>query len=369
MAERDDPERPGLLRRARAAITSRVRLLVRLTRPRKGSILAVVVLSVFAATALYWARDTDQYFSNLLLNVGASFVGAIVAYALINPLMTRVESQEEKIHDRFDYGSVIQHINDSKRLVRIFETGLRLLDGQYQSRFLATCRDALAGDVKMEILVLNPDCRAAKQRAAELGSTRDVQLLIRENLRCFRTFHDGLNERQQRRFEVRVYDTAPLAAYYRWDQRALISFYPPDRSSVDTKQYETSVDSSLAQFVEQRFYESWRTSDTHTLQQYFTTPVTIMRDAGKPIVLDTDWVVLEDRMYLAHQKLTQYTLEISRDRAQIHLDHASPFVGAYGLTPCDAGPSPVHDYFNDKYGPEQRIVLEVVSELNSSTQR
>lgn len=161
-----------------------------------------------------------------------------------------------------------------------------------------------------------------------MGSTLDLRSLIRENLLRFRTFHDGLKDDQQRRFQVQVYDTAPLAAYYRWDQRALISFFPVDRSSVDTTQYETSVNSNFAQFVEKRFYESWLAPNTRTLQQYFTLPVTIIRDGGEPR-LDAEWVVLEDRIYLAHPVLTEHAVDSGVDQLQVHLDHdhVPSFVG------------------------------------------
>lgn len=363
MPEEDDSARSGLLRRARAVTTARIQFVVRLAKRRKGSILAVVVLSVLAAIALYWARDTDQYEGNLLLNIGASFVGAVVTYALINPLMSRAASREEKVLDHFDHANVIQHINDSKNIVRIFETGVELLDEPYRRGFLTACRSALNGGVRVEILLLDPDCRAAAQRAEELGSSLDVRSLILENLRCFHEFHADLNQSAQLRFEVRAYATSPLAAYYRWDRRALVAFFPTDRSSVDTTQYETSVDSNFAQFVEQRFHESWLAPNTYTLQQYFALPVKIMRDSAEPRLLFAEWAVLEDRIYLAHPVLTSHALESGLDRLQVHLDHVvshvTPFAGACGLALCDAE-SPVHLSFDRKYGTgAQRTVLEV----------
>jgi hypothetical protein len=211
MAEGEDSGNSGLFRRTRAATTTRIRYVARLAKRRKGSILAVVVLSILATIALYWARDTDQYEGNLLLNLGASFVGAVVTYALINPLMSRAESREEKILYHFNHANVIQHINDSKSILRIFETGVELLNDQYRHDFLTACRDALNGGVRMEILLLEPDCRAATQRAEELGSTLDIRSLISENLRYFHEFHAELNQSVQLRFEVRVYATSPLS--------------------------------------------------------------------------------------------------------------------------------------------------------------
>lgn len=241
---------------------------------------------------------------------------------------------------------------------------MELLDELYQRSFLNACRAALNGGVRVEVLLLDPDCRAAAQRAEELGSSLDVRSLILENLRCFRRFRtDDLNENAKSRFKVRVYATSPLAAYYRWDRRALIAFFPTDRSSVDTKQYETSVDSNFAQFVERRFSESWAAPNTYTLQYYFTLPVKIMRDSAEPLSLFVDWVVLEDRIYLTHPVLTSYALKSGLDRLQVHLDpvvsYVKPFAGACRLAQCDTESS-VHQSFDRKYGEgAQRTIFEV----------
>lgn len=363
MVEGDDSGRSGLLQRARAATTTRIKYMVRLAKHRKGTILAVVMLSVLSAVALYWARDTDQYEGNLLLNLGASFVGAVVTYALINPMITRAESREEKILDHLEHANIIQHISESRSIFRIFETGVELLlHDQYRYGFLTACRAALNGGVRVEILLLDPDCRAAAQRADELGSALDLRSLISENLRYFHEFHADLNESMQPRFEVRVYVTSPLAAYYRWDRRALISFFPTGRSSVDTTQYETSVESNFAQFVEQRFLESWKAPSTYTLQEYFGLKVKIMRDGAEPRLLRAEWVVVDDRIYLAHQVLTKQALESGLDQLQVHLDdvvpHVKPFAGACGMALCEAE-SPVQLAFDRKYGRGQRTILAV----------
>lgn len=333
----------------------------RMAKHRMGSIVAVAVLSVLTAIALYGARDTEQYTGNLLLNIGASFLGAVVTYALINPLMSRADNRLEKILDHFDHATVIQRINDSKSIVRIFETGVTLLGDAYRDRFLAAIRDALDDGVKVELLILDPDCLAAEQRAAELGSALDVRKLISKNLQHLRALHDSLSQGAQPRFEVRVYDTTPLAAYYRWDQRAVISFFPIDRSSADTTQYETSVDSNFAQFVEQRFHESWMATSTYTMQQVFAIPVKIKANGSDLQALEADWVLHAGRVYLAHHELTSHALATGLPQIQVHLDHIEPYVGPHRVTLCDAE-SPVHRYFENKYGTgPKRTVFEAIA--------
>jgi hypothetical protein len=357
------PRRSRPVRRAGAAAADRARFLARLARLRTGSILAVSVLCALSFVALYLARDTEQYLGNLLLNLGASFVGAVVTYALVNPLMTRAETQREKILDHFDQNAMNTHVAEAKTIVRIFETGVPMLDQPYRRDFLDACRGALKGGVKLEVLLLDPDCRAAAQRAEELGSALDVRLLIRENLREFQALHAELNPKVQSRFELRVYATAPLAAYYRWDQRALISFFPTDRSSVDTTQYETSADSNFAQFVEQRFQESWVAPNTYDLRDYFTARVGVLRDGadGGSGSLLADWVLADGRLYLVHHELNQHVIEVGLDRVAVVLDHAQGFAGRFRLASCDSR-SPVHRLFDHKYGPQPRTVLEAVTE-------
>ena len=133
---------------------------------------------------------------------------------------------------------------------------------------------------------------------------------------------------------------------------------------MDTTQYETSVDSNFAQFVEQRFRESWQAPSTYTLQQYFALEVKIMQDGEELQLLSADWVVLEDRIYLSHSKLTEHAMASGLDRLQVHLDDVVPhvrlFAGACGLALCDAE-SPVQRAFDRKYSRGQRTILAVCS--------
>ncbi|WP_028938329.1 hypothetical protein [Pseudonocardia spinosispora] len=329
-----------------------------MARRRVGSITAVAVLSLLAAIALWWARDTDQYAGNLLLNIGASFVGAVVTYALVNPLMARQELRAEKIFDNFNHNRVIEHIHDAKHTVRIFETGIALLDDLYLERFLDACNQALACKVKIEILLLDPDCRAAEQRADELRhSTTRIRELIRQNLLALHRYRSRLDEERRQRLEVRVYATAPVAAYYRWDGRALISFFPTNRSSENTSQYETSAESSFAQFVEQRFEESWAAPNTYSLERYFAMPIIIRRLDDDPF--EAEWVVRGNDLYLAHRELAEHVITRGgTENVQVELRHVEPWSGEHGLGLCQE--DIVHSYFEGKYGSSHRRTMFTV---------
>ncbi|HWB37440.1 MAG TPA: hypothetical protein VHA75_15595 [Rugosimonospora sp.] len=336
------------------------RWLTRLARSRRGPVLAIVLLVILSVVTLYMARDTDQYAGNLLLNIGASFVGAIITYALINPMMARAEDRADKVLDKFDHAMVMLRINEARSLVRVFETGIPLLDERHKRRFLSACRAALRGGVKIEILLLDPDSRAAEQRADELrDSTTRLREMIRLNLREFDRFRAELHEHLQRRFEVRLYSTAPVVAYYRWDWRALISFFPPNRSSEYATQYETSVDSSFAQFVEQSFQESWDNSSTYPLEQYFAMPIGILAEgADEEEEEEAEWVIHGDNMYLASRALTNHAVTTGLSNMRVRLLHIAPWNGSWGLTICDPT-APAHRYFDAKYGTGQRMILQI----------
>jgi hypothetical protein len=80
-----------------------------------------------------------------------------------------------------------------------------LLDDHYEQRFLAACNAALRGGVKIEILLLDPDCRAAEQRAEELrDSTTRIRELIRENLLALHRFRSGLSEDLRLRLPIAI---------------------------------------------------------------------------------------------------------------------------------------------------------------------
>ncbi|WP_322749114.1 MULTISPECIES: AfsR/SARP family transcriptional regulator [unclassified Frankia] len=177
----------------------------------------------------------------------------------------RLEPATERVLDHFDHDGFIRRVAASEYVVRILSTWIELLEDRLRDSFLAAVRHALDRGALVQIMLLDPESPAAVQRSREIGTLHDVCGLVRENLHRLRIFIDGLAAADRERIAVRVYAAASTVAYYRCDARALVATFPLGDSSSRTTHYEVPVDSTFAQFVEQRFAELW-TSGSRPLE-------------------------------------------------------------------------------------------------------
>jgi hypothetical protein len=76
----------------------------------------------------------------------------------------------------------------------------------------------------MDTGLLVPDSAAARQRAEEIYPV-DVRGVIVDNLRYLHLFANALPAPLRSLFDVRIYDASPSVQIFRWDDRALISFF------------------------------------------------------------------------------------------------------------------------------------------------
>jgi hypothetical protein len=239
---------------------------------RPKVILALLVILGLAAVLLWQARGIGQYEQNLALNLGADLVGAIVIIFVVSPLITRGQQGRVREHPRLDYDWFTDQVYQATSAVRVLDTFSGLFDRPGTQRFFRIVRDTLTRHATVRILLLNPDSLAAEQRASELGgvSRADIRREILRNLHALDRFARSLDESLRQRFEVRLYDASASVTFYRWDDRALVSFLPIGRLSGDGVQLEITVTSPLGTFVSERFDELWehgtRLTDFMTLE-------------------------------------------------------------------------------------------------------
>ncbi len=169
----------------------------------------------------------------------------------------RLEPATERVLDHFDHDGFIQRVAASEYVVRILSTWTELLEDRLRDSFLGALLRALDRGALVQIMLLDPDSPADVQRTREIGMSHDVSGLVQANLRCLRSFVDGLTGSDREHIAVRVYRAASTVAYYRSDARALVATLPMSDASSRTTQYEVPVDSTFAQFVEQQFTQLW----------------------------------------------------------------------------------------------------------------
>jgi DNA-binding SARP family transcriptional activator/tetratricopeptide (TPR) repeat protein len=170
-----------------------------------------------------------------------------------------------RLHGGFDHGRVTQAVAASAYLIRIMSTWTEMLDLPHRDGFLGALGTALANGAHVEILLLDPDSRYADERSRDLGGGVDVAALVRAGLDTIGTFAKALPEPSRRRLVVRLYDGAPKISLYRSDETMLASWLSQGESPSRGRQYEIGLDSDLAQFIEQQFEDTWRTSQPFTV--------------------------------------------------------------------------------------------------------
>jgi hypothetical protein len=247
---------------------------------RRRYYLAVMVfLAAVVAILLVLSSSLPDYGRNLSLNLAADLIGTIVVLFVIAPFIERAELQRDSVLDRFDHRSFIRQAADARHRIVILEMWTDLLQDGYQRPFLNSIRAALEQDVEVRILLLDPDARAAEQRADDLLRRTNVVDNIMDNLLVLNNFRNDLPERLRSNMEIRVYSALPPVQMYRVDDRIVVSFYPVNITSWNAAQYQTSPRAQLGTFVGTKFDELWEAPSTRTLDQF--REIIILVDSGK----------------------------------------------------------------------------------------
>jgi tetratricopeptide (TPR) repeat protein len=324
------------------------------TLARRGDILAG--LDDAPAAQRSWKQAL-----NVLRDLGSPEAAAVDTRLADAGGITRLDLGREKLLDRFDPAYYIRQVRTSRRLVRMLLTWSDLLVGDtHPEAFLSAIAEAMSNGALVQILLLAPDSAAASQRTEDLKRTIDVRSLINENLRRLREFADRLDPGLRQRLTVRLYSHTLIAAYYRWDTAALVSSLPVGYSSTDNTQYESPIESPLAQFMEQRFEELWTPLNSQGMQSYFAVPVVVTSRDGIDR-FEANFVDNDGLLYAASEGLAKRLdnggfshIAVLRAREGSRTDRPQQVVAV----PEQGGH--VRQMFEQKYGTEPERVLRLV---------
>src|SRR4029079_16381787 len=247
------------------------------------------------------------------INIGASFLGVVATVLILEPLIERSRTPEEIIHSEFPYELFLQGVATSSRQIRILGAWPYVMDHPWRERFLTGLGAAVRRGVDVQILVLDPGSKAAEQRARDLDNKFDVASVISDVLMAFWDLRRSLPEQAADRLEIRVYSLLPPARMYRWDGRAISSFFPMGNwVGSDIKNYETNMNSRLAQFVDEQFELVARDDDSMSLRDFFQLTIDVATPESGFLTREPEYVVDGDKVYIAGQDVVQ---ELYRLRA------------------------------------------------------
>ncbi|WP_239395951.1 BTAD domain-containing putative transcriptional regulator [Frankia sp. CiP3] len=262
----------------------------------------------------------------------------------------------------FDPEYFISRAAASRRIVQVLNTWTDLVTTLHEQAFATAVNSALNGGALVQILLLDPDSPAAAQREEDLDRTINVPEAIRDNLRRLDAIRTGLDPGLRHRMSVRVYTEQPLTSYHRWDNGAIVSTYPVGRSSAVSTQHETTIDSTLVQFIEERFAALWRPEVSISLDDYLKLPLLIGSCTDGPLELTVRYVRTEGAVYLADDTLARLVRASGPDGLLTQVTgnrHPLLPLGRCRALLCRDDPSRVRAFFAQKYGVEHDAVLRL----------
>jgi hypothetical protein len=326
---------------------NRVREALRyLTRSRGWLVFLLVGFAAAASLVVYGTLAVSDGLANTALSLGTNALGALVTVAIIAPILRYLQEGSVREHRRMDYEWFMRQAAAANRSVQILTTFSSGLNPPLTDRFLKALAAALTRDTTIEILLVNPNSLAAKQRQQELSGASNVQRDIMNNVRSLGTFIAGLSDAQRERVGVRLYDASASITLYRWDDRALVSFLPIGRFSEHGTQLEVSMRSPLGEFVEQRFEELWHHSTTTAMEQFVQLHVTLVEDDQTLRHFHARYVTDDDRHYVVQTELLA-VMARRPDTLLVYCD--GDRTQLYDLTIVDARDPALHERLNSAY--------------------
>ncbi|WP_344829863.1 DUF5919 domain-containing protein [Actinocorallia longicatena] len=278
----------------------------RVLRHRRRQLVTVVVLGLSSVAMLVGAHEAGGYWRDLMLNIGASLVLVVASYAIFDSVFEELRAGRVVEHDSLDRNLCLRRFGEAHSTLAIMETWTGLLEDPFAARFLDILREALVRGVEVRILLLSPGSIAAEERTRELGGERrgpgavDVAREIESNLLQLHRFaRERLPEQFRDRFEVRVTPNMPSVQLYRWDQKALISFFPLNERAYDSSQLEVFLNTPVGRFVEEDFETKWEAADTADLAAYMRLELTVAIPGEDPEEVSCEFVTINGDHYIS----------------------------------------------------------------------
>ena len=322
--------------------------LARFLRPRRRQITWAVLLGLLSVLLLALAARLTGYPRDLLVNVGAGLLMVGLTFVVFDPLFDDMRRNAVQEHRTLDFDRLIGEVRNAELRVDMLDTWTGLLEERHKYRFLDALQVAASREVPVRLLLLDPDSAAAEQRSEELDNAR-VPFLIMDNLLSLYRLRAGLPRSVADQLQVRIYDASPSIQLYRWDDKALVSFFPVGRKAYDAPQLEAFMDSPLGEFVEGRFDELW--GRARPLDDFMTLVLTVRLDERTLGTESVPFVRLGHDWYVDGSALKRHLF-----------DHGAPNLRVHSAAPLPVGGGPATTFAMARLDGEDRPLVAAVLE-------
>ncbi|QKW08439.1 hypothetical protein HUT18_20745 [Streptomyces sp. NA04227] len=202
-----------------------------------GATLSKITLLILSTVTLFLLFEVDRL--RVLDNVNEQ-LSKLDIEGLARERRTEHFGGVVKVHDGFPEGRFSDFLRSAVQEVVVLQTWIPNLH-----RFEAALRTALVErGVQVRILLLHPASPVAQLRDEALRTVRDsamgedVQASVHRSLSILAHLHNGLDEPQRDRLQVRVYNSLPSVAVYKADEQYLVSSFLHGQLAIDSTQME-----------------------------------------------------------------------------------------------------------------------------------
>lgn len=310
---------------------------------------ALVLLAGFVL--LYPVRQVDGFATQLRINIGSNLLDLVLAALVLQPLVLSLNRNAVRWRNRLDYRNVIKRIERATDQVDIWKYWTGLLEPAYERAFVAAVRSALDSGVHFRIMLTDPSCPDAAERARQVTPT-DAVALMRQNIERLDEFTRGLPEHQAARFQVRISSIGPAHAVYRVDDWLSYGLFR-DRRASENHQREVRVRGDLGGLALEAFDNRWHGTGLRSIAEHyrirlrFTVHSTVVEYALRYVIHDGDHWVDVDPAALPHAFHPDHEVSVCEDGRK-----------RYVLTDTSAQTRErVAALYAAKYGPEQGVIL------------
>ncbi|MFG1922565.1 hypothetical protein [Cryptosporangium sp. NPDC048952] len=288
---------------------------------------------------LYPVRHVEGFATEVRINIGSNLIDLVLAVLVLQPLVLSLNRNAVRWRNRLDYRDVIRSIERANDHVDIWKYWTGLLEPTHAAAFAAAVRKALDRGVRFRIMLTDPSCPDAAQRANQVAPT-DAIALMRENIERLDEILGELPPRHADHFEVRVSPVGPAHALYRIDDWLSYGLFRNRRVS-ENYQREVRVAGDLGGLALEAFDNRWNGAGLREIADHYRLGV---RTPGQAMEYDLEYVVLDGETWV-----DAGSLRIGHELS-ITSDGSTPYV----LT--NAGPEArdrAAALFAHKYGPDR----------------
>ncbi|SBW28945.1 putative secreted protein [Candidatus Protofrankia californiensis] len=271
--------------------------------------ITIASLTAVSVIVLLLAKASGGTFSgDLLMNLGATVVGAVVTALILQPVIERAQTPEVIVHTMFPHARFLDAMSTTAGRIKIMGAWPYGMDMPYQDVFLGVLRRAISARIPVQILVLDPASDAARQRTLDMGAG-DASENIYNVLLTFKGWVDTLSASAARHFELKVFSALPPARLYLAGNKAICSFFgdSDNRDGSNVRHYETSVLGGLGYYVNDAFDRLWNSTEALLLDQHWRLDLVVQWPEGTEPDFDryrqVAYVAADGGLFISDQQL------------------------------------------------------------------